>query len=333
MLVTPRVRFVHLASALVAVLAATPAGAVTSSLTTGFNGTAIPAGRTIWFSNVFKYSGPTSSPAVIDVTGGTITFTANATNYSQPVPNSHITLSPSATQVTRSFDTGSNTWNVTAPFNTSGNLLLGGVGFPVPVNFPGGVRPVTWTADFASATPGASINWQFAAAVYTTFSTDLNALNVKATDDNSASDIHNSDHAGTPEAFKSFVTGGAMGGGGSNFTGSLSPTGKVTFGGGGGPCTGGDFTCQISGHTFVHTGDTETYTVSSNVPGASVCSWSLSGNGGTIQGPTTGNSIKVKVNGQNNGYGLGTLSVTCRNGSCSSTCTLEIKVVPQGVNP
>src|SRR5439155_361606 len=34
----------------------------------------------------------------------------------------------------------------------------------------------------------------------------------------------NSDHAGTPEAFKPYVIGGARGGGGSNYTGSLSGT-------------------------------------------------------------------------------------------------------------
>jgi hypothetical protein len=41
----------------------------------------------------------------------------------------------------------------------------------------------------------------------------------------------NSDHAGTPENFKPFVIGGARGGGGSNYTGLYSGTGKVT------PCT------------------------------------------------------------------------------------------------
>ena len=51
---------------------------------------------------------------------------------------------------------------------------------------------------------------------------------VKPVDSNSASQYHNSDHAGTPENFKSFVTGGARGGGGSNFTGSYSATGHVS---------------------------------------------------------------------------------------------------------
>jgi hypothetical protein len=47
-------------------------------------------------------------------------------------------------------------------------------------------------------------------------------------DDNHVSAYQNSDHAGTPEAFLPYVIGGATGGGGSNYTGSLSSTQQVT---------------------------------------------------------------------------------------------------------
>jgi len=50
-------------------------------------------------------------------------------------------------------------------------------------------------------------------------------LAVKPVDDTKASQYKNSGHAGTPESFKSFVTGGARGGGGSHFTGSYGGTG------------------------------------------------------------------------------------------------------------
>jgi hypothetical protein len=52
-------------------------------------------------------------------------------------------------------------------------------------------------------------------------------LGVKPVDDPHASPYANSDHAGTPEAFRQWVTGGATGGGGSNFTGSYSATASV----------------------------------------------------------------------------------------------------------
>ena len=59
---------------------------------------------------------------------------------------------------------------------------------------------------------------------------DYNAMAIKPVDDNKSSAYHNSDHAGTPEGqlanatIKSLVTGGATGGGGSNYTGGYSGT-------------------------------------------------------------------------------------------------------------
>jgi hypothetical protein len=50
---------------------------------------------------------------------------------------------------------------------------------------------------------------------------------VKPIDGDKQNPCANSDHAGTPERFLEFVIGGAMGGGGSNFTGSYSGTKTV----------------------------------------------------------------------------------------------------------
>ncbi len=93
---------------------------------------------------------------------------------------------------------------------------------------PGGINPVTWMGTLrATASVPLTVQWLWAAAVYTKFSTNYNSLGVKATDDNHFPPYQNYDQAGTPENFKSFVTGGARGGGGSNFTGSLSATASV----------------------------------------------------------------------------------------------------------
>jgi hypothetical protein len=97
----------------------------------------------------------------------------------------------------------------------------------VPGGLPGGIDPVTISGTFGSDTPGLSFEWKWAAAVYTSFSDDLNAVGVKPIDGNDANPYDNSDHAGTPENFKDSVTGGARGGGGSNWTGSYSGTSKV----------------------------------------------------------------------------------------------------------
>jgi hypothetical protein len=81
------------------------------------------------------------------------------------------------------------------------------------------------------------MNWQWAAAVYQSLGTNYNTLGIKPTDAPGGSLYLNSDHGGTPEAYKGFVAGGARGGGGSNYTGSYSGTsnGSLPVGSGGGP--------------------------------------------------------------------------------------------------
>jgi hypothetical protein len=198
-----------------------------SSIQSNFNGTAIAPGSTVWFTSVMKVNGLGSSPVTLHVTNQTIDFSVNGSAVVVNVPDSTITLSPTATTATTSFDTASNSWVTTLPFHFSGNAFVGGVAYAVPGGLPGGINPVTWNAQFTTDTAGVSVNWQWAAAVYTQFGTDYNALTVKPVDDNHVSQYQNSDPAGTPQAFTAFVTGGARGGGGSNWTGSLSATASV----------------------------------------------------------------------------------------------------------
>ncbi len=200
-----------------------------SSIASNFNGTAIPGGSFIWFSSVFKASGLGSQPVRVFLRSASLQFTAGGATYNLPVPDATITISPSATSATTSFDSSKNAWITNLPSTgLAGNSFLSGMTFPVPANgLPGGINPVTWSGTFYSDTSGVSINWQWAAAVYTSFGGDYRTLNVKPVDDTSASVYKNSDHAGTPEAYKTFVTGGARGGGGSNYTGSYSATASV----------------------------------------------------------------------------------------------------------
>jgi SdrD B-like domain len=216
-----------------------------SSIVSNFNGTAIPAGNTIWFSSAFKPSGLGSDPVTLHVTDQTISFSAAGTDYTVAVPDSLITLSPTATTSTATFDVGANTWDIVVPTKFSGNAFLGGAAFQVATALPGGINPVTWTASFSSDTAGVSLNWQWAAAVYSNFSSDYSTLGVKPLDSPKGTLYGNSDHAGTPESFKTFVKGGARGGGGSNFTGSMSATAKVTVPVGTPPAT-----ASISGFVY-----------------------------------------------------------------------------------
>jgi hypothetical protein len=195
-----------------------------SAIASNFNGTPIAAGTYLWFNSVLKVSGLGSSPVTLHFTSQVVTFAANGTTYSLAAPDSVLTFSPTATAATTTFDSSSNSWVTTLPSSFGGNAFLGGLAFPVTTALPGGINPVTWQGRFWSDSPGVSVNWQWAAAVYTSFSTNYAALDVKPVDDPQLSVYKNSDHAGTPEAFRSAVIGGSRGGGGSNFTGSYSAT-------------------------------------------------------------------------------------------------------------
>ena len=95
------------------------------------------------------------------------------------VPNAQVNFSPTTTLATTSF--ASNTWTTNLPSSgLAGNEYLTGVEVQVPAGgFPGGINPVTWTGTFSSTTQGLGVHWQWAAAVYTRFNIDYNALGVK----------------------------------------------------------------------------------------------------------------------------------------------------------
>jgi hypothetical protein len=193
-----------------------------------FNGTAIPCPDYIWFIAVGKLTTPAIAPVTIYTMNQHITFTANAINYDILVPDGATTFDASAVTATTTF-TGSNTWSTLVPLAASGNQFWAAVAWPVPCpgGLPGSVQNVAWTADFFADKLGASINWTWSAAAYSSFTTAYASLGVKATDANSYPPYANSDHAGTPENYKAFVVGGATGGGGSNYTGSLCSTHAV----------------------------------------------------------------------------------------------------------
>jgi hypothetical protein len=200
-----------------------------TSIDMPFNAIPIPGDSSyIWLPAIVQIHGPNvSSPATINFTHQTITLGDGGTAYS--VPNGSTTFSPGATTATTRYDPVTNTWNTTIPSSIGGKSYFTGVEIKVPpTGLPGGIKPVTWTGQIDSTTPGVDVHWQWGAAVYTTFSPEYNSLDVKPVDDPNASTYQNSDNAGTPENFKQNVTGGARGGGGNNYTGSWSAVGKCT---------------------------------------------------------------------------------------------------------
>jgi hypothetical protein len=192
-----------------------------------FNGTSVPCGDYIYFIAVGKLSTPALAPVTIFMKNQHIMFTANAVNYNLSVPDGATTFDASATTATTTFNGSS--WVTVVPLGASGNQFYAAVAWPVPCpgGMPGGVQPVSWMATFSANKPGVTVDWTWSAAAYTSFTTNYALLDVKATDDNHYAPYMNSDHAGTPENYKAFVTGGATGGGGSNYTGSLCSSHSV----------------------------------------------------------------------------------------------------------
>lgn len=198
-----------------------------------FNGTAVSAGTYIWFNAHFKASNVPSSGATIDLTNGNISFTAGGTSYSLTVPNARITFSPSATCTSTTFDSSTSTWNTTVPISGDDEVFLTGLAWQVPAGgLAPGANPVNFSGTYSSesSAPGLSIQMVWSAAAYSSFTTNYNALGIKA-GHQTACGQNNGDHAGTPEGvdstnipWKNYLVGGPRGGGGSNFTGSWSGT-------------------------------------------------------------------------------------------------------------
>ncbi len=199
----------------------------TKPISADFEQQAIAGGSSIWFNSIFKVkSGLGSSGGVIRFNNSKVTFTASGVNYTLPVPDSEITFSSSATTASTAFVNGK--WVTTVPAGFSGNVFLAGLPYQTAGGLTGGIKDVTWTGTFTSSTSNVNVEWKWAAAVYNPFNGDGNALGVKPIDGDKQNPYKNSDHAGTPESYKSNVQKGARGGGGSNYTGSYSGTATAT---------------------------------------------------------------------------------------------------------
>lgn len=199
----------------------------TSCIKSGFNGTAIPAGRYIWLNSTIKLKDNKSNPATILFDHSTVTFSVNGAPVTVNIPPAIIQFDSNATQASTTYSASLGAWVTTVPAGYSGEVFLSGAAYRVPINCPGGIKSVTWCGDFSSDSTGLKAQWKWSAAVYTSFSDNLSTLAVKPIDGGKQNAYGNSDQAGTPENFKSAVTKGARGGGGSNFTGSNSGTTSV----------------------------------------------------------------------------------------------------------
>jgi len=208
--------------ALTSVARADAVGVITSN----FNGTAIGAGSTVWVNSHMKVSGlSATAPTVINITNVTIAFGG----HTYTMPDATITFSQTASSSSTSFDTANNRWITTVPMSLKDKLLfLSGYGWTVPApGLPKKIANVTWSGEFLTNNPNYELDWKWAAAVYTMFSSDPNALQVKPAEGSFAAPFNNTDKPGTPEAFKTKVIKGATGNGGTDYVGGYSSSVRV----------------------------------------------------------------------------------------------------------
>src|SRR5206468_2957156 len=153
------------------------------SITSNFNGAAIPKDALVWFSSVLSVPGPNPAAFTVRCDDSTIDFVAGGEPYVLDVPRASVTFSPASTLATTEFDSASQERETVIPSSgDAGNAFVTDLGFQVPVDFPGGIKQVTWTCQLSSDAPGIRIQWKWAAAVYTDFSPDPNSLGVKPVD-------------------------------------------------------------------------------------------------------------------------------------------------------
>ena len=212
-------------------------GTISASITAGFNAFTIPSGDVIWFASVIQLTGGTPNASDTDAQGLHIHFVHQTLNFSESggvtftkyLPDGIVAFSKTATSASTVFDSANDTWYTTVPITYTGDVFISGYAYYVGSGGVPGSTHVTWSGQFLSSECAFTFNWKFAAAVYTQFAgtqlaPNYSGVGVKPVDDNKLSTYQNSDHAGTPENFKSDLAQGAMGGGGSNYTGSYSGT-------------------------------------------------------------------------------------------------------------
>jgi hypothetical protein len=190
----------------------------------GFNGTSISKGSWILFSSEFSSVGA-KAPMVLEMRQSLVTFSVGQTHYAIEGPNMRLELREGRT-VNLRFPPFGDHWQMIAPDAATGRDFLNSIGYETNNRLPGNLTNVTWSAKFYGK-DGRAIKWQWGAAVYTKLTNRYGKLGVKALDDANYPPF-NTNHAGTPEAFKQYVTGGGTGDGGTNYTGTMSSPVTVT---------------------------------------------------------------------------------------------------------
>jgi VCBS repeat-containing protein len=209
-------------------LVTTALGSQTSCINSDFRKVPVPGGSYLWFNSIFRVRDVAKQKVNISFVQSKVQFqykdaSGNLVTVNQAMPDAKIVIDPSATTASTTFDAVNNLWLTTIPWDLDDNSFLTGTPWLVPAGgIPADIEPVAWCGTFASDVAGVDIGWRWAAAAYSSFSSDNTVLGVKPMNTDNDNPPRNHDRAGTPENFKQFVIPGARGKGGKNYTGTYS---------------------------------------------------------------------------------------------------------------
>jgi hypothetical protein len=199
-----------------------PSGTAISGAPVSWNGFTAPAGSVVWINAHIQSPSnvPTNTITKVYFTG--VTLVVNSTTYA--LPDGQVVFNPSVSApVTVANADGS--WTTTVSPTTSGDIFFDGDAIPVDSNLENGGHGNTGsTLSFSTNSNDSSLDfqWQWGAAVYTSWPGNAAAL-IEPVQANGL-------QPGAPQnpAVQKDLIQGPRGGGGSNFTGSWSGTGKGT---------------------------------------------------------------------------------------------------------
>jgi uncharacterized repeat protein (TIGR01451 family) len=207
-----------------------PAGSPGGAIESNFNGTKVTPGEWIWFNSVFKAHNPKVGTTIKFVNQKITIKLQSGEILTTSVPNATITYFAAAHAGEGSTEFNGTEWITRVPVlggkAFEDNVFFSGLSYQIPAGKQiASAEPVTWEGDI-TLPAGVELQWQWAAAVYSTLPGDYNELEVKPLHSSSEDKFHNGDQAGTPEnpSVQKDHTEGARGGGGSNYTGSYSGT-------------------------------------------------------------------------------------------------------------
>jgi hypothetical protein len=194
-----------------------------SFIGSNFNSTLIPTNNYIWFSCRAKVNYTGTYPVTIQFTDQNI----NSTRFNLLPVKGRLVITNAVTQATTTFN--GTEWYTVAPPDPNGVYFISGMIYKTTSPIAGNLNPIKWKGIWtASSTCVTSVEWNWSAAVYSSFALIPSYVEIKPIDAATGSLYNNTDAAGTPENYRAFLIAGARGLGGTNYTGTPTVTGIRT---------------------------------------------------------------------------------------------------------